>query len=39
MADAAALQAVPKGTVLKLFVSVWDGYQRSEPNKVFILVQ
>jgi GH35 family endo-1,4-beta-xylanase len=39
VADAAALQAVPKGTQLKVYVSVWDGYQRSKPNKVFILVQ
>lgn len=39
VADAAALQAVPKGTQLKVFVSVWDGYQRSQPNKVFIRVQ
>lgn len=37
--DPVALQAVPKGTTLKLFVSVWDGYQRSKPNKVFIEVQ
>jgi hypothetical protein len=39
VADAAGLQSVPKGTQLKLYVSVWDGYQRSKPNKVFILVQ
>jgi endo-1,4-beta-xylanase len=38
VADDAALQAIPKGTELKLYVSVWDGYQRSEPNKVFIKV-
>lgn len=38
VADAAALQAVPKGTVLKLFMSVWDGYQRSEPRKVSVAV-
>jgi endo-1,4-beta-xylanase len=39
VADAAALHAVPKGTMLKLYVSVWDGYQRSKPNKVFIEVR
>jgi endo-1,4-beta-xylanase len=38
VADAAALSTVPKGTQLKLYVSVWDGYQRSQPNKVFIQV-
>jgi len=30
---------VKKGTTLKLFLSVWDGYQRSVPNKVFIEVR
>jgi endo-1,4-beta-xylanase len=39
VADAAALSAVPKGTELKLFVSVWDGYQRSEPGSVSIEVK
>jgi endo-1,4-beta-xylanase len=39
VADPVALSAVPKGTSLKLYLSVWDGYQRSKPNKVFIEVQ
>lgn len=39
VANAAALSAVPKGTELKLFVSVWDGYQRSEPGSVSIVVR
>ncbi|MBM0104697.1 endo-1,4-beta-xylanase [Steroidobacter sp. S1-65] len=39
VADAAGLSAVPKGTELKLFVSVWDGYQRSEPGSVSIVVR
>jgi endo-1,4-beta-xylanase len=39
VADAAALQAVKKGAQLKLYLSVWDGYQRSKPNKVFIEVR
>ena len=39
VADAAALSAVPKGTELKLFVSVWDGYQRSAPGSVSIVVR
>jgi endo-1,4-beta-xylanase len=39
VADSAALQAIPAGTTLKLFVSVWDGYQRSKPHKLFIVVQ
>lgn len=39
VADAAALRAVRKGTMLKLYVSVWDGYQRSKPNEVFIKVR
>ena len=37
--DAAALQAVPKGTILKLHLSVWDGYQRSEVGRVDIEVR
>lgn len=39
VADPVALKATPKGTILKLFLSVWDGYQRSKPNKVFIEVK
>lgn len=39
IADAAAFCAVKKGTILKLFVSVWDGYQRSKPAKVLIVVR
>jgi hypothetical protein len=38
VADAAALKDVKKGTVLTLFVSVWDGYQRSESGQVSIEV-
>lgn len=38
VADAAALKHVKKGTVLSLFVSVWDGYQRSESGEVSIEV-
>jgi endo-1,4-beta-xylanase len=39
VADATALQAVAKGTWLKLFISVWDGYQRTEPGSVSIEVK
>ncbi|HEY5757019.1 MAG TPA: endo-1,4-beta-xylanase [Steroidobacter sp.] len=39
VADPVALQAVKKGTQLKVYLSVWDGYQRSKPNKVFIDVR
>jgi endo-1,4-beta-xylanase len=35
---AAALSAVPKGTVFKQHVSVWDGYQRSTVRRVEITV-
>lgn len=39
VADAAALRRVhKKDTVLKLIVSVWDGYQRSKPRDVHIRV-
>ncbi|WP_129643040.1 endo-1,4-beta-xylanase [Peristeroidobacter agariperforans] len=39
VADAAAFRAVKKGTTLKLFLSVWDGYRRSETGVVFIVVR
>ena len=38
VADAAGLKHVKKRTVLTLFVSVWDGYQRSESGQVSIEV-
>jgi endo-1,4-beta-xylanase len=38
VADPTALQATEKGTWLKVFVSVWDGYQRSQPSTMFIAV-
>lgn len=38
VADARGLKHVKKGTVLTLSVSVWDGYQRSEPGEVTIEV-
>jgi endo-1,4-beta-xylanase len=36
--NAAALSAVPKGTALKIYVSVWDGYVRSVPSRVEVYV-
>ena len=39
VADEAAFRKLKKGTLLPLFVSVWDGYQRSKPNMVLILVR
>ena len=38
VANAAALSAVPKGTALKIYVSVWDGYVRSVPSRVEVYV-
>ncbi len=36
--NAAVLNAAPKGTVFKIFVSVWDGYQRMPPKSIAIHV-
>jgi GH35 family endo-1,4-beta-xylanase len=38
VADAAALSAAPSGTEFKLFVTVWDGYQRMIPHSITITV-
>ena len=39
VADTHALGAVRKGSLLILDLSVWDGYQRSYPGVVFVLVK
>jgi endo-1,4-beta-xylanase len=38
VADGTALAALPKGTVLKLFLSVFDGYNRSQIKSIEIYV-
>jgi endo-1,4-beta-xylanase len=37
--DAAAIADLPKGTVLKLYVTVDDGYQRSKPGRVDVYIE
>ena len=36
--NATALSAAPQGSAFKLFVSVWDGYQRTRPMSIEIFV-
>jgi hypothetical protein len=36
--NADALGAAPKDSSFKLFVSVWDGYQRTRPMSIEIFV-
>jgi endo-1,4-beta-xylanase len=39
VADARVLRKLRKGTVVKLHLTVWDGYQRSHPGRVEIKVR
>jgi endo-1,4-beta-xylanase len=39
VADTQALRDVRRGSLLTFYSSVWDGYQRSEPGIIFIIVR